>query len=323
MPRFTKLAVVTTGATLVLVALGGFVRAMEAGLGCPDWPTCYGSPNPPSELAAGPLRLAWIEHSHRLWASVVVALIVALAVSARRTRQPRSVQRATLLLVPAVLSQALLGAIVVWAKLDADTVTLHLAGALTILGLCAYVVLHALGLGPDRIAEAGRAPTAGLAPLAGVTAAVTFGQLLLGSSVTGYDAGLAFTTFPDFDGRVVPDLGAHVAPWLHTAHRVVAYVLAVLVVTLWIRARRAAVDRVVTRLALGAVLLVAVQIGLGAANIWWRLSAWSVVPHLAVGSWIWVCVLALALRARWHAPDLVAATASYDVRAETDELVAP
>ena len=113
MTRFGKLAVGTVAATLVLIGLGGFVRAMEAGLGCPDWPTCHGSLNPPSTLGWGALKLAWIEHSHRLWASVLIVLICVLAVAAKRSRQPRNVRLVAYWMVPAVLSQAVLGAIVV------------------------------------------------------------------------------------------------------------------------------------------------------------------------------------------------------------------
>ena len=326
--RFARLAVTTTAATSVLIALGGVVRAMEAGLGCPDWPTCYGAASPPSELAAGPLRLAWIEHSHRLWASVVMVLIVVMAVAARRTGQPAAVRRVTLLLVPAVLSQALLGAIVVWAKLDADTVTLHLAGALTILALCGYVVLHALGFGPADIASlrADSTDAGSLRRLAPATAAVTFGQMLLGSSVTGYDAGLAFTTFPSFDGRVLPRMAAEPAPWLHVAHRVVAFVLVALVVALAVRIRRAGRSDALLRRAAGvAVVLIVVQVALGAANIWWRLPAWSVVPHLAVGSWLWLTTVVVALRLRWQSAAAAAArpvaVAAAAERAPRDELV--
>ncbi|HVF20672.1 MAG TPA: COX15/CtaA family protein [Mycobacteriales bacterium] len=313
MPRFAKLAVATTVATLVLITLGGVVRAMEAGLGCPDWPTCYGAPNPPSELAAGPLRLAWIEHSHRLWASVVMVLIVALAVAARRAGQPRDVRRATRWLVPVVLSQALLGAVVVWAKLDAETVTLHLAGALTVLALSGYVTMRALGRGPAARTRLRTTPRGRLLELTALaTAAVTGVQMLVGSTVTGYDAGLAFTTFPDFDGRVLPELSAHAAPWLHVTHRVLAYAVAALVVILAVRVRRTpGVDLLVARLCSIAVVLVVVQIALGAANIWWRLSAWSVVPHLAVGALIWLTTISTLLLLRWHAAPLEAEERSH------------
>ncbi|HVE63335.1 MAG TPA: COX15/CtaA family protein [Mycobacteriales bacterium] len=304
MSRFARLAVATMAATMVLIALGGVVRAMEAGLGCPDWPTCYGAANPPSELAAGPLKLAWIEHSHRLWASVVMVLIVVLAVAARRTAQPPAVRRATALLVPAVLSQALLGALVVWARLDAETVTLHLGGALTILALSAYVVLHSLGLGPTPGARLVSGGGRALSVVAIVTTAASFGQMLLGSTVTGYDAGLAFTTFPSFSGRFLPPLVAEPAPWLHVAHRALAYTLVVLFAVLAVRVRRTpGVEPLVVRLSEVAAVLVLVQVGLGAANIWWRLSAWTVVPHLVVGSWIWLVAVVITLRVRWqHAP---------------------
>jgi heme A synthase len=48
-------------------------------------------------------------------------------------------------------------------------------------------------------------------------------------------------------------------------------------------------------------VLVVVQIGLGALNIWWRLSAWSVVPHMIVGASLWTVLVVVALRSRWQA----------------------
>ncbi len=285
--RFAKLAVAVVGATLVLVALGGFVRAMEAGLGCPDWPTCHGSLNPPSSLGYGALKLAWIEHSHRLWAAVLIALIVALAVTAVRTRQPRHVRLVCLWLVPAVLSQAVIGAFVVWWKLDAQSVLLHLAGAMTILALGVYVVLQSVGL-PARATSLG--------PLPSLALGVTVAQMLLGSAVTGWSAGLAYGTFPSFNGAALPPAVANTQQVLHVAHRFTAYLVAVLVVALYVRSRRA--EPLVRRAALLAVLLVGVQILLGALNVWFRLKAWSVTPHLAVGSWIVTALLVVVMRTR-------------------------
>ena len=297
MTRFARLAVVVVVSTFVLIGLGGFVRAMEAGLGCPDWPTCYGSPNPPSTLAAGPLKLAWIEHSHRLWAGVLIVLIAVLAVAARRSGQPRSTRLAAYLLVPAVLSQAVLGAVVVWAKLDAESVALHLAGAMIVLALATYVALRALGLGPAADAAPPRPVR-----LPVVVAVVTFAQMVLGSLVTGYEAGLAYATFPSFNGSALPPVLRTLPQWLHVAHRGVALLLVLLLGALVLAARDFG-DRGVRRAAHVAAMLVAVQIALGAANIWSQLSGWSVVPHLVVGSGIWVCVLVVALRWRWgHAP---------------------
>ncbi|MDQ1712639.1 MAG: heme a synthase [Frankiaceae bacterium] len=298
--RFGKLAVATVAATLVLIGLGGFVRAMEAGLGCPDWPTCHGALNPPSTLGYGALKLAWIEHSHRLWAALLIGLIVALAVAARR--QPRNVRTVAYWLVPAVLSQAVIGAFVVWWKLDAASVVLHLAGALTVLALAVYVTLHALGRGRD-------VPSVGVPHgLAYATLGVTLAQMLLGSLVTGYAAGLAYGTFPSFNGRLLPPVLANEQQWLHVAHRFTAYVVVALVVALYARARDA--EPLVRRAAAVAVVLVAVQVALGALNIWFRLKAWSVAPHLAVGSWLVTALLVVAFRARWAARRAVDAETS-------------
>lgn len=287
MSRFGKLAVTTVAATLVLIAFGGFVRAMEAGLGCPDWPTCHGSLNPPSSLGYGALKLAWIEHSHRLWAAVLIALIVRLAYVARRSEQPRNVRVVTLWLVPAVLSQAVLGAIVVWLKLDAWSVLLHLAGALTVLALAIYVALQSAAPAVVR-------PRLGALPA--VTLAVTVGQMLLGSAVTGWGAGLVYgTSFPAFAGRVLPPVVENLQQVLHVAHRVTAYAVLALVVALWLRARQA--EPMVSRFATLALALTLVQIALGAMNVWFELRAWSVAPHLAVGSWIVGSLLVVVFRA--------------------------
>jgi heme o synthase len=304
--RFRRLAVVTIAATFVLIAVGGLVRATDSGLGCPDWPRCFGRLVPPAELHA------WIEHSHRLVASVVMVLVALLVVAAYRTRQERAIRRASVAALVMVLAQAMIGAFVVWWKLEAASVTLHLAAALALVALLIFVGFRArypgrglFGRGRGRPSAAGPAPVA-VGPgggrrsgqdrrfvrLVGAGAGLVYLQMLVGSTVTGSDAGLAYPL-----EVLLPDLGPGVAR-IQLAHRTLAVLAGLLVLAIWLAARRRQrAHPTVTRLAGYAAGLVAVQIGLGLANVANRLSALTVVPHLAVGALLWGTVFALLLHA--------------------------
>ena len=281
--RFRRLAVVTIAATFVLIAVGGLVRATDSGLGCPDWPRCFGRLVPPAELHA------WIEHSHRLVASVVMVLVALLVVAAYRTGQERAVRRAAVAALVMVLAQALIGAFVVWWKLRADSVTLHLATALALVALLIYIGFRAR-YASDRSRRHGQ--DRGFVRLAGAGAGLLYLQMLVGSTVTGHLAGLAYPL-----NVLLPDLGPSVAR-IQLVHRALAMVVGALVLAIWVVARRTQrAHPTVTRLAGYAAGLVAVQIGLGLANVANRLSALTVVPHLAVGALLWATMVALVLHA--------------------------
>ena len=283
MTRFRRLAVVTIAATFVLIAVGGLVRATDSGLGCPDWPRCFGKLVPPAELHA------WIEHSHRLIASVVMALVAWLVVAAWRTGQDRVVRRASVAALVMVLSQAVIGAFVVWWKLEAESVTLHLATALALVALLIYIGFRARWPA-DRSRRQGQDRR--FVRLVAAGAGLTYLQMLVGSTVTGYHAGLAYPL-----NVLLPDLGPSVAR-IQLLHRTLAVLVGALVVATFLVARRTQrAHPTVTRLAGYAAGLVAVQIGLGVANVANRLSALTVVPHLAVGALLWGTMVALLLHA--------------------------
>jgi protoheme IX farnesyltransferase len=282
--RFRRLAVATIAATFVLIAVGGLVRATDSGLGCPDWPRCFGKLVPPAELHA------WIEHSHRLVASVVMVLVAWLVVAAWRTGQDKVVRRAAVAALVMVLAQALIGAFVVWWKLRADSVTLHLATALALVALLIYIGFRARYPSGDRTRRHGQ--DRGFVRLAGAGAGLLYLQMLVGSTVTGHQAGLAYPL-----SVLLPDLGPSVAR-IQLAHRALAMVVGALVLAIWVVARRTQrAHPTVTRLAGYAAGLVAVQIGLGLANVANRLSALTVVPHLAVGALLWGTMVALVCHA--------------------------
>jgi protoheme IX farnesyltransferase len=279
--RFRRLAVASTAATFVLIAVGALVRATDSGLGCPDWPRCFGRLVPPAELHA------WIEHSHRLVAAVVVVLVALLAVAAWRTGQPRGVRWSAAAAVVVVLTQALIGAVVVWWRLEAESVTLHLGTALVLVALLEVIAFRARWPAGQRVRR-----DRGFVRLAAAGAALVYLQMLVGSTVTGHHAGLAYPL-----NVLLPDLGPAVAS-IQLAHRALAVVVAVLVVAIWLVARRSQrAHPTVTRLAGYAAGLVLVQVVLGVANVANRLSALTVVPHLVVGSLLWGTMFALVLHA--------------------------
>jgi len=144
--RFAKLAIAAAVATFVLISVGGLVRATDSGLGCPDWPLCFGDWIPPADLNA------WIEHSHRLVAAVFVGPLVGavgLITLFSYRRRDRPMLAAALLAGVLVIVQSLLGGAVVLEQLRADLVTAHLAMALTVLAATIFIGERAAN-GPFR-----------------------------------------------------------------------------------------------------------------------------------------------------------------------------
>ncbi len=292
MTRFRRLAIATTAATLLLVAVGGLVRATGSGLGCPGWPTCFGRWVPPLEYHA------IIEYSHRLIASIVVVLIAVQAVFAwRRFRDVRGIFLPSLAAVVLVLVQAALGGIVVEGGLEATLVTLHFTTAMALLGVVVTITANAFCLvqPPAKWSVSGSDPS--FARLAAWTAAATFALLIVGAYVRAEGAGLAFRDWPLMDGRLVPALDGVATPMF--VHRVLAALVMLLVVWLAVRARtmtNRSTDLVV--LSTTAVLLYVAQILVGAANVWTELSAAAVTAHVVLSALIWGTLVALAIVSR-------------------------
>jgi len=287
--RFAKLTVAAAVATFVLIAVGGLVRATDSGLGCPDWPLCFGDWIPPAELHA------WIEHSHRLIAAAFVGPLVGAVglitvFSHRRTDLP--LLGSAVVAGVLVIVQSLLGAAVVLQGLAAELVTAHLGMALTVLAATIFIAERA-SHGPMPAAHVRPA----LTRLVAVTAVAVFGQMLLGSWVTGHHAGLAYADFPLMNGAVLPAVsGSEQA--VHLAHRLMSMVVAGLVAWTAVATFRSTDAPLPRRLAVILAVLVVVQVALGGLNVISRLSAVFVVPHLAVGAALWAASAWLLMAVR-------------------------
>ena len=284
MIRFQKLALLTLATALALVTIGVIVRATDSGLGCPDWPFCYGQLLPPADDP-----MAWIEWTHRTVAAVIGFEILGLAFLALRDHRGRgSIVWPTLGAVALVGFQAWLGRETVRLGNTGESVTAHLAAAMILVGLLVYLAVragHPARLGPGSGSQR-------FTILAAFGAAVTFALLLFGSHVTATDSALVFPDWPLMGGSLVPPLTD--VTTVHVLHRWVAALVGAIVLVIAIVAWRTQRDRPgVVRLAVGSAVLFAIQIGIGGAQVLTRLEAWTQTLHLALGAVIWAMLAAL------------------------------
>ena len=152
--RFQKLAILTVAATLFLIFVGGLVRATGSGLGCPDWPKCYGVWVPPMHAADVPAGYdpaefnaakTWTEYVNRLIGVVIGLLIIATAVSSLKYRKTRpSVTVAAVASLLLVLFQGWLGGIVVRSGLSQGLITAHMVVAMVLVGLLIFAAFKAV-----------------------------------------------------------------------------------------------------------------------------------------------------------------------------------
>jgi cytochrome c oxidase assembly protein subunit 15 len=213
--RIGALTALTLFLTFDLVVFGAFTRLTDSGLGCPDWPGCYGHASPlgaavhidaaQAELPGGPVTWdkAWIEMIHRYLAMTVGVLIVVLAGSSwlERKRLPVSPLWPAFTLLW-VIVQGLFGKYTVTLKLYPAIVTLHLVGGMVLLALLARQ--HAAYRGPP--APIPRT----LRNLAWLALGVVACQVTLGGWVSTNYAVLACTGFPQCNGQWWPSADFHV-----------------------------------------------------------------------------------------------------------------
>ena len=291
--RMRALTLLTLFLTFDLVLFGAFTRLTDSGLGCPDWPGCYGSASPigardeihaaQTAMPTGPVThgKAWVEMIHRYLATAVGGLILVLAVSAwvqaRRGRAVGSPGWPTLTLVWVCL-QGAFGALTVTMKLYPAIVTLHLLGGLGLLMLLA--VQH------ERLDPRPLVLPAALRRGVVVLLGLALLQAALGGWVSTNYAVLACRDFPTCQGQWWPEAdfgrgftllrelgrtaGGDYLPFaaltaIHLAHRLGALVvfvgLGVLAWRLW------AVDGAARRWAQALLGVAAWQLASGLGNV--------------------------------------------------------
>jgi cytochrome c oxidase assembly protein subunit 15 len=330
--KYRKLVWITAFLTFDLIVFGAFTRLTDSGLGCPDWPGCYGAANPfiaHAEITAaealmptGPVTVvkAWIEMIHRYWATAVGALIVALLFLSwsewRKTRREEFKPTMPLILFVAVCVQGAFGAWTVTLKLQPVIVTIHLLLGMGLLAMIAW-----LGARQDS-AHAGITPVAlpmdGLRRWAIASLAILFVQIALGGWVSTNYATLACTDFPLCNGKVVPDMdfehgfalwrelgktaAGHYLPFsaltaIHWVHRNFAFVvLAVLGWTAWRASRHAGMGAN----ARGIAALLVLQAASGIATVYLNFPLAIAVLHNAGAAVLVLLVTMLNYRVTYY-----------------------
>jgi len=317
MIAYRRLILLALALTTLVVVFGAYVRLSDAGLGCPDWPGCYGQLSPIHAAADilqthasdphGPVSLpkAWKEMIHRYLAASLGLIIIAIAALAwRRRTDAGAAPWVATALVAVVIFQGLLGKWTVTLLLKPAIVTAHLLGGLTTLALLAWLALRAHGIA--RLDS-----PRGLILAARAALILLIAQIALGGWTSTNYAALACTDFPtchaslwpaaDYanafhvirelgmtaDGGILP-LAALTA--IHWSHRLGALLAGSVLLAL---AGTLACRRQTRRSGLALLAALSLQIALGVANVAFSLPLPLAVAHNAgavvlAGVMVWI-----------------------------------
>jgi len=322
-----KLVLVSILLAIVVVSLGAYTRLTHAGLGCPDWPTCYGLidvPETAEQIALAKQAFpdsqiepqkAWNEMIHRYFAGALGLLILMIAIMSFKQRHQGTPLRLPLLILALVTFQAALGMWTVTLKLMPIVVMGHLLGGFTT--LCLLFLLH-LRLKPQRVNQSDwRVKKYGRYGLIGIV--ILTGQIALGGWTSSNYAALSCVELPicqsgwqeqlnferSFD-LIPPERASyefgHLAHdervTIHVVHRFGAIVTAVYLIWLsmmvFIKAQTSFFKN--SALLLGVTLVT--QVLLGISNIWFSLPISVAVGHNIVAACLMLTLITLTYRLR-------------------------
>ena len=286
---YRLLVLAALAVALVVVVAGAYVRLSDAGLGCPDWPLCYGRALPAQIADGDALAKAWKEMGHRYLAGMLGILLCLIAWLSWKTRKSPWLAS---VIVALVVFQATLGMWTVTMLLKPAIVTAHLLGGMAILAALCWLALEQFDFVATKAASL-RAPAAAALGVLAV-------QIALGGWVSANYAALACPDLPLCRGMILPpmdfadafhvfrELGQSAEGTLlsndaltaiHWTHRVFA--LVVVAVAGW---AAFAAARVFRRLGIAIALLLALQLSLGIANVAFQLPLALAAAHNAVAA---------------------------------------
>jgi len=316
-PLFFKMAFAATCLAYVVILLGAYTRLADAGLGCPDWPGCYGHVGVPKhvdDVAAAnqaypdrPVEAAkaWKEMIHRYFASTLGLLIFAIGIIAiKKRKEANQAFKLPLFLMALVVFQGMLGMWTVTIKLNPTIVMSHLMGGMTTLSLLWWLTLRSGGLFKTeqiRNLDMSSLKTPGLIGLV-----IVVFQVMLGGWTSSNYAALHCVEFPTCTGgEYLPAMNfsegftlwhgieknfefgimsneARIA--IHTTHRIGAVVTALFVIWLGLKLLLTPAYSPLKNAGIALLAVVILQFILGVSNVLLSLPLLVAVAHNGGGA---------------------------------------
>ncbi|MCL1143451.1 COX15/CtaA family protein [Shewanella gaetbuli] len=315
--QLSNILKITLVFTLMVILMGAYTRLSDAGLGCPDWPGCYGHltvPNETHEIAKAEQYFpeftveqdkAWLEMIHRYIAGTLGLMVLGILIIC--LRQEEAPKKLPVFISALIIFQALLGMWTVTMKLMPIVVMSHLLGGFTL--FCLLFLLY-LRTKPLRI-PGGDIYARKLAPLAVLGLVVLVIQIMLGGWTSSNYAALACTSLPICEGNWVDNLrfadafspfqGEHPSfefgvldyptrMTIHVTHRIWGVITAILLLWLAIKLLKAQ-SSTMRNSGLLLIALVIIQVGLGISNVVMHLPLSIAVSHNGGAAILLLCVV--------------------------------
>ena len=323
---FFKISLAACLLAFVVIVLGAYVRLSDAGLGCPDWPGCFGqitAPDEAEEISKARLSYpdieidsgkAWKEMIHRYFASTLGLLILIMAYIAwKKRREPNQLVKLPLFLVVLVIFQGMLGMWTVTQLLKPTIVTLHLLMGLLTLSLLFYVVVKQVKLKPlEKEDEVESGPL--IQKWAKVSLIVLAIQIFLGGWTSTNYAALYCVDFPTCQGQWLPEtnfseaftflhesgvnyeggkLSNSAGVTVHLMHRIGALVATLVIGGLCLTLLVKPYNPLIKKVSLAVLLLLISQVSLGIANVLLLLPIPIAVLHNAIAAVLLLTLIVL------------------------------
>ena len=290
--RFRRLALLTVVTVYLLILAGGIVRGTGSGMGCPDWPKCFGRWIPPTDIAQLPPNYqeiygaklkgeiefnpvkTWIEYVNRLLGVLSGFLVFAtLVASVPFLRKNQSIFWGSLAAFLLIGVNGWLGSRVVATELAQYLITLHLALAILVVFALLFVLVRANAA--NEWVRSNITPSKGLKWLLLLTIGLSLAQILLGAQVRD-----ALNDVIQRIGYSQRDTWISNLDWRFYVHR--SFSLVVLGLHLWLvyRLRKVAQSRMMSRLIVALLLMVLAEIGTGIVMAYLSVPASAQPVHL-------------------------------------------